>query len=78
MTETIFPKGFYCYTPLAIFDSERGWVYKIKSCPFYVHKEGLTGMCSALNLEIEDQVKECGINEFTDEELEAMSENMEH
>lgn len=71
MTDSIFPKGFYCYTPISFtVDPERGWVYKIKGCPFYVHKENLTGMCSALNVEIEDQIKECGINEFTDEELE--------
>lgn len=74
--KTIFPKGFYCYTPISFtIDSERGWIYKIKPCPFYVHKEELTGVCSVLNAEIEDQVKICGINEFTDEELEAMNEN---
>lgn len=76
MTETIFPKGFYCYTSIAVVpDPDRGWVYKIKTCPFYVHKEGLTGVCSALNAEIEDQVKICGINEFSDDEIiEMMNE----
>lgn len=70
MKETIFPKGLYCYTPISFtIDPERGWVYKIKPCPFYVHTDNLVGVCSALNAEVEDQVKVCGINEFSDEEI---------
>lgn len=76
VSETIFPKGFYCYTPISFtLDTDRGFVYKIKPCSFYVHIDNLVGVCSALNVEIEDQVKVCGINEFTDEELEEMNEN---
>ena len=76
MTESIFPKGLYCYTPLSFrIDSEKGWVYKIKPCPFYVHIDNLFGFCSALNEEVEDQAKVCGINEFTDEEIEEMMQD---
>lgn len=75
MSETIFPKGFYCYTPAYFgINEDKEWVYKINLCQFYVHKENLTGVCSALNAEIEDQVKICGINEFKDGELESMNE----
>lgn len=71
MSETIFPKGFYCYTPISFtIHPDKGWVYKIKPCPFYVHIDNLAGVCSAISAEVEDQVKLCGINEFTDEEID--------
>lgn len=73
MGDTIFPKGFNCYTPISVEIQDTGFIYHIKPCPFYVHKDNLIGFCSALNTEIEDQVKVCGINEFTDEELESMN-----
>jgi hypothetical protein len=52
----------YCYTPASSFVKlENGnYGYKIKSCPFYKHKEGLEGYCSLLKCEVIDQIKTCG------------------
>lgn len=65
---SVIPKGAYCYEGLSVqTDSEVGFRYKVKPCPFYVHVNGLEGKCSAFNLEIIDQVKECDINDDIDE-----------
>ena len=52
----------YCYTPLSGMQDLGGgrYGYKIKSCPYYKHVDGLDGHCSLLNCEVTDQVKECG------------------
>lgn len=74
MPETIFPKGFYCYTPISIEVQETGFIYRIKPCPFFVGINDMEGKCSALNIELIDQIKLCGINEYSDEEILAMIE----
>ena len=72
MSESIFPKGFYCYTPLTVEISDghlNYFVVKTKACPFFVGINSMEGRCSALDVEITDQVKLCGINEYSDEEI---------
>ena len=69
MSESIFPKGFYCYTPISVEVQETGFIYHIKPCPFFVGINSMEARCSALDIEIIDQVKECGINEFSDDEI---------
>lgn len=55
------PKGHYCYTPMGVKYTEKGFPkYKIKPCPFYKYVGGIEGHCSLLNCEVDDQVKECG------------------
>ena len=55
----LIPSGAYCYAPLEIVrDEEKGFRMKIDACPFYS-----SNWCSLLDVEIEDQVKECNIND---------------
>lgn len=75
MTESIFPKGFNCYTPISVDIQDVGFIYQIEPCPFFVWINDVEGRCSALDVEIIDQVKECRINEFSDDEIiEMMNE----
>ena len=46
-----------------------GFIYQIEPCPFFVWINDVEGRCSALDIEITDQVKLCGINEYSDEEI---------
>lgn len=69
---TVFPKGFYCYEIRCIAKNGEKIYIETSPCPFYIHKEGIDGYCSSLNVEVVDSVKECGINEFTDEEIEEL------
>ncbi len=75
MTDTIFPKGFNCYTPLSVEIQDTGFIYRIKPCSFFVGINNIEGRCSALDIEITDQVKLCGINEYSDEEIAEMMES---
>lgn len=56
----------YCYVPTG--EGGVKWsedykmdvsYYKIKTCPFYEHKEDIEGYCKLYKCEIMDQVKEC-------------------
>jgi hypothetical protein len=61
--EEMIPKGLYCYTPLEIVtDKETGMRMKVRGCPFYS-----TNHCALLNVEVDDQVKECSINDDIEE-----------
>ena len=56
----VIPIGCYCYS----YDNDD----KYQACPFYEHVEDIEGKCSyceAGNREIEDQVKNCFINDPT-------------
>lgn len=78
MTDSVFPTGFNCYTPLMVEISDghlNYFIVKTKICPFFVGIDNIEGRCSALDIEIIDQVKKCGINDFSDEEIiEMMNE----
>lgn len=53
----------YCYTPLHPLGGNKIG-YKIKSCPFYEHIHSTDGHCNLLNLEITDQIKDCGVSHY--------------
>ena len=72
MTDSVFPTGFNCYTPLTVEISDghlNYFIVRTKPCPFFVRIDNIEGRCSALDVEMIDQVKVCRINEFSDEEI---------
>lgn len=78
------PKGFYCYTIKKIVpDSIYGCIIKTKVCPYWDKNENedeqMNGYCHLLKKGdweengtdlLWDQVKECGINHYNEEEME--------
>ncbi len=54
------PLGVYCYTPIG-YDKEK-FIYHIKCCKYYKHKDGLYGKCKLYGSEVTDQCKNCNIN----------------
>lgn len=75
MGDTIFPKGFNCYTPISVEIQDTGFIYHTKPCPFFVGIDNMEGRCSLLDIEITDQIKLCGMNEYSDEEIAEMMES---
>ena len=74
--EVLIPAGPYCYAPKQAPSEETGWVYKIKSCPFWKKLTGYqddnAGWCDYLKTGdmveggtdlLFDQVKACGIKD---------------
>lgn len=59
------PDGVYCYNGEKIEVSKDGsFRYIVKHCPFYTHVDAYEfGKCNLLDMNIFDEVKECGINE---------------
>jgi hypothetical protein len=65
------PYGFYCYKLLSVNPSkEKGFIMKVKPCGYYYHVEDVVGCCTLLKCEVWDEVKECLINDWIDEEEE--------
>jgi len=63
------PYGFYCYEPLSVESSkEKGFIMKVKPCGYFHHIEGIEGYCTLLKCDVMDEVKECLINDWVDEE----------
>ena len=76
MDKKIIPEGMYCYSftgkmitkylpeheAHGMLKSEPCWFPELKPCPYYTKQDG-TGFCSFLSTEIDDQIKECQINE---------------
>ena len=83
-SEACIPKGWYCYTPYkTIYRKNRMPTRVVTLCPYWrwrrLRRRQMNGYCKFLRAGdwqkdgpflLWDQVKECGINEFTDEELE--------
>lgn len=83
--ERIIPEGGYCYSVLGLVEDENGLpVMKTKPCPYWGRDkdqlEQSDGYCAKLKsgdwhqggtILLWDMVKECGINERTEEEEEA-------
>jgi hypothetical protein len=57
------PHGFYCYDIKSITLTDKGHRINTIPCPYYKHINGIIGMCSFLDVEIDDQCKLCSINE---------------
>lgn len=87
------PKGCYCYSHLFFYKKEVDFgkngkhivdCQRTKPCPYYVPDEvdyALIGYCKLFadeeDNEVTDSCKICGINEYSDEELEEEWENEE-
>jgi len=86
----LIPHGDYCYTPVkVVMSKKRGPVQKVRPCPYWSIRDGkpsqMNGYCSYLNEGdwhkksqglLWDQVKSCGINKYTDEELEKICDEI--
>jgi hypothetical protein len=71
------PHGIYCYQPLRVIsDPVFGFKIETRVCPFYKSgcRDPLYGWCELIEDEIVDQCKLCGINNFTDKEIERSGE----
>lgn len=81
--ENYIPKGCYCYTPVDMVEDLATGMPRmlIKRCPFWAinpaHSSQMNGYCAYMGsgdwendgtLLLWDQVKECGVNEGSDEE----------
>jgi len=83
MDESVIPKGYYCYSGCAT-------GIKYKPCKYwniYKRLDGeRVGICEFLGKtdddlnggHLWDQIKECGINHYTDEEVESMMYPLEN
>jgi hypothetical protein len=73
LKKLFIPKGFYCYQILKIIpDKQFGFRMKVSTCPFYRHLHDIEGVCALTDDIIDDECKTCGLNDFTDKELERM------
>jgi len=78
VNEKLIPKGHYCYSMIpdsegTTYNEEYKCdvpVFKVKNCPYlnwksYEHEQGheeVYSYCSLLGVELDDEIKECGIN----------------
>lgn len=84
--EKLIPWGYYCYSPIPDSEgttySEKYKTevptFKVKNCPYlkfeiFEDEEGnreAYSFCSLIGLELDDEIKECGINVTDDEDID--------
>jgi hypothetical protein len=75
VNEKLIPKGHFCYSIIpdsesVTFNEELQCevpTFKVKNCPYlnwksYEHEHEHGSYCSLLGVELDDEIKECGIN----------------
>lgn len=70
------PKGPYCYNIKKVSFPEGKLLIHTYQCPHWSREQGQDAYCSYVkggDLLLDDQVKICGENDYTDEEYEEMN-----